>query len=213
MTLTKTKVGIIAAIITLLVMTPVIVQQRQAIAQLQKENTVLSEQVAKATEARDEEKKVQEQAAQRKLTVTSQSNLTENQQNELLRLRNEVSLLRKEKKKNDQLKETLEQSQAKLAQANIQDKQKEVQIQRNTCINNLRRIDAAIQQWALENNKRADDIPTEADLSPYMPNQKFPTCPAGGHYSIGRVDQPPTCSIPGHELSQNSPVNESSQSE
>ena len=28
--------------------------------------------------------------------------------------------------------------------------------QRNTCINNLRQIDAAKQQWALENNKTAD---------------------------------------------------------
>ena len=28
---------------------------------------------------------------------------------------------------------------------------------KNTCINNLRLIDAAIQQWALENNKNGSD--------------------------------------------------------
>jgi len=74
--------------------------------------------------------------------------------------------------------------------------------QRNVCINNLRRIDAAKQQWALENNKVANDIPTEQDLLPYLRDNTFPVCPSGGTYTIGAAGNPPTCSIPGHVLTQ-----------
>jgi len=78
---------------------------------------------------------------------------------------------------------------------------REVSMQ-NACINNLRTIDAAKQQWALENNKKADDVPTAGDLKPYFPNGFFPTCPAGGTYTIGAVSNAPTCSVSGHKLPQ-----------
>lgn len=71
----------------------------------------------------------------------------------------------------------------------------------NACINNLRMIDGAKQQWALENGKKADDVPTAEDLKPYLgKNGIFPTCPAGGTYTIGAVSNAPTCSVPGHKL-------------
>ena len=38
----------------------------------------------------------------------------------------------------------------------------------NTCINNLRQIDAAKQQWALENSKTDDAVPTALELLPYL---------------------------------------------
>jgi hypothetical protein len=44
---------------------------------------------------------------------------------------------------------------------------------RNACINNLRQIDAAKQEWALENDKTADAIPTEQDLLPYFKDGVF----------------------------------------
>ena len=72
----------------------------------------------------------------------------------------------------------------------------------NACINNLRQIDAAKQQWALENGKNAGDVPTAEDLKPFFKNGVFPTCPAGGTYTIGAVSNAPTCSIPGHKLPQ-----------
>ncbi len=74
--------------------------------------------------------------------------------------------------------------------------------QKNACINNLRQIDAAKQQWALENGKMGSAVPTEADLMPYLGHGHFPTCPEGGTYTINAVDQPPTCSISGHKLPQ-----------
>ena len=72
--------------------------------------------------------------------------------------------------------------------------------QLNACINNLRQIDAAKQEWALENNKTAGAIPTAQDLLPYFTDNLFPVCPAGGVYSINTVGVPPACSIPGHVL-------------
>jgi len=70
--------------------------------------------------------------------------------------------------------------------------------QENACINNLRQIDAAKQQWALENGKKSTDTPTMDDLKPYL--GKIPHCPAGGTYTINAVGQPPECSIPDHKL-------------
>jgi uncharacterized protein (DUF3084 family) len=74
--------------------------------------------------------------------------------------------------------------------------------QRNVCINNLRQIDAAKQQWALENDKAADAIPTALELLPYFQDGIFPMCPSGGTYTINAVGVPPTCSVPGHALPQ-----------
>ena len=75
--------------------------------------------------------------------------------------------------------------------------------QGNSCVNNLRLIDSAKQQWALEHHKRNTDTPTEEDLTPYLgrgPAGQFPRCPQGGTYIIGSVGEKPRCSIPGHEL-------------
>lgn len=94
---------------------------------------------------------------------------------------------------------------AQLQQADSQDNSMAAQTpeeaERNECINNLRQIDSAKQQWALENNKSDSAIPTAVELLPYLQNG-FPTCPSGGRYSINAVGDFPTCSIPGHTLAQ-----------
>lgn len=73
--------------------------------------------------------------------------------------------------------------------------------QKNTCINNLRIIDGAKQQWAIDNHKKPSDVPAWQDIQPYLGKSKGPPhCPKGGEYTIGAVDQPPTCSIPEHVL-------------
>jgi len=73
--------------------------------------------------------------------------------------------------------------------------------QQNACINNLRRIDAAKNQWALEKGKKDGDTPTAADLDPYI-RGGFNSlhCPAQGTYSINPVGQAPTCTVKGHQL-------------
>jgi septal ring factor EnvC (AmiA/AmiB activator) len=72
--------------------------------------------------------------------------------------------------------------------------------QLNACVNNLRQIDAAKQQWALENNKTAAALPTVQELLPYFADDVVPVCPAGGIYTLNAAGQAPTCSIPGHVL-------------
>jgi chromosome segregation ATPase len=72
----------------------------------------------------------------------------------------------------------------------------------NACINNLRQIDAAKQEWALENNRTAAAVPAAQDLLPYLQDNLFPVCPSGGVYTINAVGVLPTCSIPGHVLPQ-----------
>jgi hypothetical protein len=70
--------------------------------------------------------------------------------------------------------------------------------QRNACINNLRQLDAAKNQWALENSKKDTAVPAMDDLRPYLHGKI--ACPVGGYYTLGAVAEPPTCSIPGHTL-------------
>jgi len=72
--------------------------------------------------------------------------------------------------------------------------------QNNACINNLRLLDHAKQQWAVANNKADADTPVAANLVPYMKIGRMPTCPQGGVYSINAVGESPTCSKPGHKL-------------
>ena len=73
-------------------------------------------------------------------------------------------------------------------------------VEQNACINNLRQIDAAKQQWALEKNKADTAVPTAQDLLPYLKNGIFPVCPASGTYFINAIGELPACSIPGHVL-------------
>jgi hypothetical protein len=67
----------------------------------------------------------------------------------------------------------------------------------SSCINNLRAIDAAINHFALENNKKPDDLVTLQDLTPYIKlnsTGQIPSCPCGGIYSVSIIGKPPTCS-------------------
>lgn len=70
----------------------------------------------------------------------------------------------------------------------------------NACINNLRQIDAAKMQWAVDKGKSATDVPTTQDLLPYLKDGTFPVCPEGGTYSINALGDLPTCTIPNHVL-------------
>jgi len=83
--------------------------------------------------------------------------------------------------------------------------------QANACINNLRQIDAAANQFALEKGKTTGSaITLSIDLTPYIKlnsANSLPPCPAGGTYAIPTVGTNPTCTLstltPSHAL-QNS---------
>jgi prepilin-type N-terminal cleavage/methylation domain-containing protein len=71
--------------------------------------------------------------------------------------------------------------------------------QANACINNLRRIDDAAQQWALEKGKTTGStISYPTDLTPYIKLNSagsIPPCPASGTYNDTSVGASPTCSV------------------
>jgi prepilin-type N-terminal cleavage/methylation domain-containing protein len=68
--------------------------------------------------------------------------------------------------------------------------------QTNACIQNLRVLDGAKEQWALENRKAGTATPTKEELTPFL--RSWPTCPGGGaDYigTIGNLQTAPACSI------------------
>jgi hypothetical protein len=134
---------------------------------------------------------------------------------DLLRLRNENRQLREEKQQlgkeleaakktanapNPQQQQELAKAMAELQQFRTQTAMAQQSSQAMACVNILRQIDAAKQQWALENNRAAGSVVGPQDVAPYFPNQTFPTCPAGGAYTMSPIGQAPLCSIPGHVL-------------
>ena len=78
---------------------------------------------------------------------------------------------------------------------------------RTVCINNLRKITAAVEQWSIDNN-----IPNGANLTPQQEEDLYgnyfrggkPTCPSGGEYIINTVGANPqvqcTYEDEGHKL-------------
>ena len=71
--------------------------------------------------------------------------------------------------------------------------------QANACINNLRQIDAAANQFALEKGKSTGStLKYPTDLSPFIKLNSagsLPPCPAGGTYSDAKVGTNPVCSL------------------
>jgi prepilin-type N-terminal cleavage/methylation domain-containing protein len=77
--------------------------------------------------------------------------------------------------------------------------------QMNACINNLRQIDGAVQQWALETKAASTATVSFGAVQPYLKNSVI--CPAGGtafsdSYTLVNVSTKPVCKkVPGtHKL-------------
>ena len=68
--------------------------------------------------------------------------------------------------------------------------------QLNSIINNLRVIDGAKQQWALETKQASNATPAETDITPYMKGAEMPTSVVGETYTIGSVTEAPTATTP-----------------
>ena len=62
--------------------------------------------------------------------------------------------------------------------------------QTNACINNLRQLDGAKQQWALETKAASTATPTSANVMPYLGRGSagtYPSCPAAGTYTLNNL--------------------------
>jgi prepilin-type N-terminal cleavage/methylation domain-containing protein len=80
--------------------------------------------------------------------------------------------------------------------------------QMNACINNLRQIDSAKQQWALETGQKATASPAASDIQPFLGRGsagsiKSVVCPLDTSktialsYTIGDMNTTPICLIQG----------------
>jgi hypothetical protein len=73
----------------------------------------------------------------------------------------------------------------------------------SACIPNLKQIDAAKEQWALENKKSLGTRLTREDIAgalSFLKNSAMPVCPNGGVYTFRGIGEAPTCTFPGHTL-------------
>jgi hypothetical protein len=71
-----------------------------------------------------------------------------------------------------------------------------------SCTRNLRQIDGAKLQWALEHRPITNGaVLNWDDIRPYLPpslSNSLPKCPQGGTYAVGRDGELPSCSISEH---------------
>ena len=145
--------------------------QAAEILRLRKQNEILTNRLAAVQAAADQLRAESQQAAQHLTTARTALQL---QQEHLAQLQTE----------NQQIAN---------AQAEAQ--------QRNACINNLRQIDGAKQQWALENKMATTDTPVTTDL---VGTDKYlkvaPSCPANGSYTFNNCSTWPTCTLSDHTL-------------
>ena len=70
--------------------------------------------------------------------------------------------------------------------------------QKNACIENLRQIGGAEEQWAMESNKNTGDPVVTTAIAGYIKNGVLPACPGGGTYTYNSVGTDPKCSITSH---------------
>ena len=71
------------------------------------------------------------------------------------------------------------------------------QRRRMACLNNLRQIDGAIINVALERKYYRGDIIPEKQWTWCLKEDRIPACPSGGHYIIPAVGGSPACSYHG----------------
>jgi len=167
-------------------------QKRDAVGKLSQ-----AQQEARMAKAEIDKARADADAATAQLRLDNQTLLQKNSQ-----LQNAIQSLRAESQQLNQQLGTARQA-VQLQQQHLEQLQTEQTAPdagRDACIANLRAIQIAKAQWALEGGKTAADVPTEQDLLVYFNGGVFPVCPSGGTYTIGAVGLPPTCSIPGHAL-------------
>jgi uncharacterized phage infection (PIP) family protein YhgE len=204
----------IATCIAVAALAVFVVMQQRTITQLRQENEALQQQAAQIAPSQEQVARAVQDAADagggaaareaqvRELArLRAEAQQLRQQTNELARARQEIQALHDRAASEAEARAF--ETEARRSQTALQAQTDKTQSMMNACVNNLRLIDAAKQQWALENKKGANDTPTWDDLRPYIghgPQGELPECPDGGVYTIGAVGEKPTCSNPKHVL-------------
>jgi hypothetical protein len=79
----------------------------------------------------------------------------------------------------------------------------------NACINNMRQLDGAAQQWALEKGKTTGATPVMTDVEPYLKLNSanaVPPCPSGGTYTLAAIGTSPSVACSQSTLTSNAHV-------
>jgi len=63
------------------------------------------------------------------------------------------------------------------------------------CVNHLRQIDAAKEEWARVNRKKPGDPVVDEEVNAYLKGSQRLPCPASGVYTYNAVGVKPTCSL------------------
>ena len=71
--------------------------------------------------------------------------------------------------------------------------------QKNLCIDNLRLIEGAKEQWALVYEKPTGEAVDEDEVNSLLKGGDKPQCPADGDYAYGLVGEDPQCSLAGEK--------------
>jgi competence protein ComGC len=71
---------------------------------------------------------------------------------------------------------------------------------KHSCIANLKQLDGAAQQWALEHKKTSTDVVPLTEAVKYLKGGVLPVCPEKGRYGVTTVSASPTCTQPSHTL-------------
>jgi len=64
-----------------------------------------------------------------------------------------------------------------------------------SCVANLKQIQGAKEQWAVENKKTVGDPVDVSALYSYLKNSQMPQCPMKGVYTVNVVGALPACSL------------------
>jgi RNA polymerase sigma factor (sigma-70 family) len=182
--------------------------EARQVAQLREQNQTLQQQQAPLAEQVRQLQGERDQSASQLASLAEKVGKMDQNNLELLKLRGEVTLLHNqqgelEKLRAENLQLRNQRNHATVVPAATASRNQVVgdaAIQLNQCLNNLRQIDAAMQQCALEHRLTATNIITAEQILPYLMNQQLPQCPAGGTYTFGSLNELPVCSIPGHAL-------------
>ena len=71
-----------------------------------------------------------------------------------------------------------------------------------SCVANLKQIESAKAQWAMDTKAAAAATPTAAALTPaYI--KSYPSCPYTGTYTINNISTNPSCSIGASTINSN----------
>ena len=200
--MTKLKPAILGIVAAVAVATLVIIQH-QSVSRLREESRTLQEEQNKVSQLTSENERLSNLLAQ----ANREQSMQPDQAHELLKLRGEVTSLRQKSKELARLQQENQELRAQQAAvrqqapASFQVALAADAAARNDCINHLRQIDGAIQQYALESKLSVNDSVTAEQILPYLKNpDAVLRCPSGGTYTFGPVTNVPLCSFPGHAI-------------